>query len=80
MSSVSTNGTGTNGAMTIGDFAALTHLSIRTLRHYHQAGVLEPAEVDPSSGYRRYTHEQIATARVIHRLRQQLATQDIGLR
>ena len=70
MSSVSTNGTGTNGAMTIGDFAALTHLSIRTLRHYHQAGVLEPAEVDPSSGYRRYTHEQIATARVIHRLRE----------
>jgi DNA-binding transcriptional MerR regulator len=70
MSSVGTNGAGTNGAMTIGDFAALTHLSIRTLRHYHQAGVLEPAEVDPSSGYRRYTHEQIATARVIHRLRE----------
>ncbi|MGQ2911238.1 MerR family transcriptional regulator [Aeromicrobium sp.] len=70
MSSVSTNGAGTNGAMTIGDFAALTHLSIRTLRHYHQAGVLEPAEVDLSSGYRRYTHEQIATARVIHRLRE----------
>lgn len=70
MSSVGTSGAGTNGAMTIGDFAALTHLSIRTLRHYHQAGVLEPAEVDPSSGYRRYTREQIATARVIHRLRE----------
>lgn len=59
-----------DGAMTIGDFAALTHLSIRTLRHYHRVGVLEPAAVDPDTGYRRYTHDQIATARIVHRLRE----------
>ncbi|MEH3034695.1 MAG: MerR family transcriptional regulator [Aeromicrobium erythreum] len=56
--------------MTIGDFAARTHLSIRTLRHYHRTGVLQPAEVDPLTGYRRYTPEQIGEARLVHRLRE----------
>ncbi|HEY3872586.1 MAG TPA: MerR family transcriptional regulator [Actinocrinis sp.] len=53
----------------IGDFARATHLSIKTLRHYHQAGLLEPAHVDPRSGYRRYTADQIPTAQVIRRFR-----------
>jgi hypothetical protein len=35
-------------ALTIGDFAQITHLSVKTLRHYHEAGLLEPAEVDPT--------------------------------
>lgn len=56
--------------MTIGDFAARTHLTIRTLRHYHEAGLLEPASVDPASGYRYYTADQIPTARLVHRLRE----------
>jgi DNA-binding transcriptional MerR regulator len=56
--------------LTIGEFAALTHLSVRTLRRYHEGGLLEPASVDPSSGYRYYTAEQIPTAQVIHRLRE----------
>jgi DNA-binding transcriptional MerR regulator len=56
--------------LTIGEFAALTHLSVRTLRRYHEAGLLEPAAVDPFSGYRYYGSEQIPTAQVIHRLRQ----------
>ncbi len=55
--------------LTIGEFAAVTHLSVRTLRRYHQAGLLEPATVDPSTGYRYYVPEQIPTAQVIHRLR-----------
>jgi DNA-binding transcriptional MerR regulator len=53
----------------IGDFARATHLSVKMLRHYHQAGLLEPAYVDPRSGYRRYTVEQIPTAQVIRRFR-----------
>ncbi|GAA1734063.1 MerR family transcriptional regulator [Aeromicrobium alkaliterrae] len=57
-------------AMTIGDFAALTHLTIRTLRHYHETGVLEPAQIDPVTGYRFYAAEQIPTARTVHRLRE----------
>jgi DNA-binding transcriptional MerR regulator len=56
--------------LTIGEFATLTHLSVRTLRRYHEAGLLEPATVDPVTGYRYYTAEQIPPAQVIHRLRQ----------
>ncbi|HEX4018292.1 MAG TPA: MerR family transcriptional regulator [Frankiaceae bacterium] len=57
-------------ALSIGEFATLTHLSIRTLRRYHEAGLLEPATVDPSSGYRYYDSKQIPSAQVIHRLRE----------
>ena len=55
--------------LTIGEFATVTHLSVRTLRRYHEAGLLEPATVDPFSGYRYYEPEQIPTAQVIHQLR-----------
>jgi len=55
--------------MSIGDFARATHLSVKALRHYHEEGLLEPAEVDPFSGYRRYDLAQIPTAQVIRRLR-----------
>lgn len=55
--------------LTIGEFATVTHLSVRTLRRYHEAGLLEPASVDPVSGYRYYEPEQIPTAQVIHQLR-----------
>jgi DNA-binding transcriptional MerR regulator len=56
--------------LTIGEFATLTQLSVRTLRRYHQAGLLEPEAVDPFSGYRYYAAEQIPSAQVIHRLRE----------
>ena len=56
--------------LTIGEFATLTHLSVRTLRRYHQARLLEPETVDPFSGYRYYAAEQIPIAQVIHRLRE----------
>lgn len=56
--------------LTIGEFSRLTHLSIRTLRRYHEAGLLEPAHVDPSSGYRYYDPGQIPAAQVISRLRE----------
>ena len=56
--------------LSIGEFATVTHLSVRTLRRYHEAGLLEPAYVDPQSGYRYYTAGQIPSAQVIHRLRE----------
>ncbi|WCO68825.1 MerR family transcriptional regulator [Iamia majanohamensis] len=56
--------------LSIGEFSQLTHLSVRTLRRYHDSGLLEPARVDPSSGYRYYAVDQIATAQVIGRLRE----------
>ena len=56
--------------LSIGEFAQLTHLSIRTLRRYHEAGLLEPARVDEATGYRYYDPGQIPAAQVIHRLRE----------
>jgi DNA-binding transcriptional MerR regulator len=55
--------------LSIGDFSRATHLTVKTLRHYHQIGLLEPAEVDPETGYRRYGAGQIPVAQVISRLR-----------
>jgi DNA-binding transcriptional MerR regulator len=56
-------------SLAIGDFSRATHLSVKTLRHYHRIGLLEPADVDPGTGHRRYTTEQIPTAQVIRRFR-----------
>jgi DNA-binding transcriptional MerR regulator len=56
-------------ALAIGDFARATHMSVKALRHYHRIGLLEPADVDADTGYRRYTTEQIPVAQVIRRFR-----------
>ncbi len=55
--------------LTIGEFSRMTHLSVKALRHYHDVGVLEPAGIDPQSGYRRYGADQVTPAQVIRRLR-----------
>ena len=56
--------------LTIGDFAQITHLSRKTLRHYHEAGLLEPEQVDAATGYRYYSTAQVPTAQVIRRFRE----------
>jgi len=53
----------------IGEFSRMTHLSIKTLRHYHDVDLLVPKAIDPSTGYRYYAISQIRTAQVIRRLR-----------
>ena len=55
---------------TIGEFSTATHLSVKALRHYHEVGLLPPAEIDPDTGYRRYELAQVPTAQVIRRLRE----------
>jgi DNA-binding transcriptional MerR regulator/effector-binding domain-containing protein len=55
--------------LTIGDFSKMTYLSVKALRHYHDVGLLEPATIDPSSGYRRYATSQVSTAQAIRRFR-----------
>jgi len=55
--------------LTIGEFSRMTHLSVKALRHYHDVGLLDPADVDPGSGYRLYTAAQVPTAQLIRRLR-----------
>jgi DNA-binding transcriptional MerR regulator len=58
-----------SSSLAIGDFSRATHLTVKTLRHYHETGLLEPAQVDPQTGYRRYTTEQIPVAQIIKRFR-----------
>jgi DNA-binding transcriptional MerR regulator len=55
--------------LSIGDFARATHLSVKALRHYQEQGLLQPTEIDPSSGYRRYALDLLPKAQIIRRLR-----------
>jgi DNA-binding transcriptional MerR regulator len=59
----------TAAALSIGDFSRATHISVKMLRHYHQVGLLDPVNVDPATGYRRYSVQQVPTAQVIRRFR-----------
>ncbi|TWF77399.1 DNA polymerase III beta subunit-like protein [Pseudonocardia hierapolitana] len=59
-----------NGAVrTIGRMARESGLSVSALRFYDGAGVLIPATVDPDSGYRYYTPDQVVLARLVASLR-----------
>jgi DNA-binding transcriptional MerR regulator len=53
----------------IGEFSKLSGLTVKTLRFYHEEGLLTPTFVDPDTGYRYYHERQIETARVIAYLR-----------
>jgi DNA-binding transcriptional MerR regulator len=55
--------------LTIGEFSAVCQLSVKMLRHYHAIGLLEPAIVDPATGYRSYRFDQSAAASAIAELR-----------
>jgi DNA-binding transcriptional MerR regulator/effector-binding domain-containing protein len=43
----------------IGDFSRLARVTIKTLHHYDEAGLLQPSHVDRQSGYRYYTAAQL---------------------
>jgi len=55
--------------MTIGAFAERTRLSPKALRLYDRLGLLMPARTDPVSGYRLYSEDQVAHARLVALLR-----------
>lgn len=57
------------GRLSIGDFSRMTHLSVKTLRRYHESGLLQPAQIDPFSSYRYYSPGQIPVAQTIRRFR-----------
>ena len=57
----------------IGAFAQLSGLTVETLRHYHEVGLLVPAEIDDRTGYRRYRLRQLPRARTLAVLR------DVGM-
>lgn len=56
----------------IGDLSTLSQVSIRTLRHYDELGLLKPARVDEATGYRYYSAAQLP------RLYRILALKDLG--
>jgi DNA-binding transcriptional MerR regulator len=58
-----------NDLLSIGEFARLSGLSIGALRHYDGVGILVPASVDGATSYRRYTRDQLETARTVATLR-----------
>ncbi|MEO1060582.1 MAG: helix-turn-helix domain-containing protein [Actinomycetota bacterium] len=57
----------------IGEFSHLAQLSVRMLRHYDEIGLLPPACVDPTTGYRYYEADQLAE---VHRI---VAMKELGL-
>ncbi|MCD1258554.1 MerR family transcriptional regulator [Paenibacillus athensensis] len=57
----------------IGLFSKLAQVTVRTLRHYDDIGLLAPAQIDPHSGYRYYTYDQLA---FVHQIQ---AFKDAGL-
>lgn len=58
----------------IGEFASISRVTVRLLHHYDRIGLLRPARVDPSSGYRWYAPDQ---SRQLSRI---LELRDFGLR
>ena len=49
----------------IGMFAAMNHITVKTLRFYEEQGLLMPALIHPETGYRYYTLSQMA---VLHQI------------
>lgn len=54
---------------TIGEFSKITGLTVKTLRFYHEQGVLVPSHIDEETGYRYYSGAKVESARVITMLR-----------
>jgi effector-binding domain-containing protein len=57
----------------IGDFSKLSQVTVKTLHHYDQLGLLKPVHDDRFTGYRYYAVEQLP------RLNRILALKDLGL-
>ena len=55
--------------LSIGEFAGITGLSTKALRHYDEKRVLVPAWTDPASGYRYYAEDQVRVGVVARSLR-----------
>lgn len=54
----------------IGEFSTLMQVTVKTLRHYEQMGLLIPSEVDAWTGYRYYTIEQMQRLNAIRWLKE----------
>ena len=57
----------------IGEFSRLSQVTVKTLHHYDDLGLIKPAYIVPATGYRFYTVEQLPR---IHRI---MALKEMGL-
>ncbi len=55
--------------LSIGEFASQTGLTPKALRLYDKRELLQPADMDPDTGYRLYSVDQVAQGRLIAMLR-----------
>jgi DNA-binding transcriptional MerR regulator len=55
--------------LTVGEVARRSGLTAKALRHYDRVGLLTPAEVDATTGYRRYRSDQVGIATLVRVLR-----------
>ncbi|MGL6106966.1 MerR family transcriptional regulator [Romboutsia sp.] len=54
----------------IGEFSKLSKTTIKTLRYYAEAGILEPEYIDEFTGYRFYSTKQLVELHKIQAYRQ----------
>lgn len=59
----------TSKLFAIGDVARLFHISVSSLRHYENIGLLKPEFTDPQTGYRYYSARQFEVLNTIRYLR-----------
>src|SRR5580704_10960954 len=59
-------------ALTVGDLAKLTGITVRTLHHYDEIGLVQPSDRSPA-GYRLYADDDVL------RLQQVLVYKELGL-
>ncbi len=53
----------------IGEFSKITGFSVKTLRFYHDKGIIAPSCIDERTGYRYYDQGCVERARVVAQLR-----------
>ena len=62
-----------NNMLKIGEFSRLSQVTVKTLHHYDELGLIKPAHIDSITSYRFYTVEQLPR---IHRI---IALKELGL-
>ena len=60
-----------NTKLKIGEFSKMMQVTVKTLRHYEQRGLLMPEEVDKWTGYRYYSISQMQRLNAIRDLQRQ---------
>lgn len=54
----------------IGDFSKISRLGIKTLRYYHEIGLLIPIRIDKFTSYRYYDEKSLSRVETINRLKE----------